>query len=157
MKKIFKNPIFTFILGAVIFGSISTTFAYSNIANNISYISTDDDWDANNVSDAINALREIGTDYVYGELTTTKYGTWQEFNLGFEPRVVVGITPTGGGYLRSIIYVRDKQCTEYGRGSSLYNYTSDTCSSIQTYDSGFRWRIIDSSWGSQSFKYYAFK
>ena len=62
MKKIIKNPIFTFILGAVIFGGIVGVSAYTIFANDIGYTPKDSTWkksngeDITNVKDAIDEL-----------------------------------------------------------------------------------------------------
>ena len=62
MKKIIKNPIFTFILGALIFGGIVGVSAYTILANDIGYTPKDSTWkksngeDITNVKDAIDEL-----------------------------------------------------------------------------------------------------
>lgn len=62
MKKIIKNPIFTFILGILIFSGITVVSAYTIFANQISYTPKDTTWkkengeDITNVSDAIDEL-----------------------------------------------------------------------------------------------------
>ena len=62
MKKIIKNPIFTFILGALIFGGIVGVSAYTIFANDIGYTPKDSTWkksngeDITNVKDAIDDL-----------------------------------------------------------------------------------------------------
>ena len=62
MKRIIKNPIFTFILGAIIFGEIVGVSAYAILANNIAYTPKDTAWkksngeDITNVKDAIDEL-----------------------------------------------------------------------------------------------------
>ena len=62
MKKIIKNPIFTFILGALIFTGITSVAAYSILANDIRYTPKDSTWkksngeDITNVKDAIDEL-----------------------------------------------------------------------------------------------------
>lgn len=62
MKRIIKNPIFTFILGTLIFGSIGVVSAYTIFANDIGYTPKDSTWkksngeDITNVGDAIDEL-----------------------------------------------------------------------------------------------------
>ena len=56
MKKIFKSPIFTFILGAIIFGGISIAFAYSYSAVQIGFSPIDITWQASNTKEAIDSL-----------------------------------------------------------------------------------------------------
>ena len=63
MKKVFKKGyIFSFILGAIVFGSVGTYAAYSVLADNIGYTPKDTTWkkandeDITNVKDAIDEL-----------------------------------------------------------------------------------------------------
>ena len=56
MKRIFKNPIFTFILGGILFGSITGVVAYSYSSNDISYTPKDTNWNVDNVGSAIDDL-----------------------------------------------------------------------------------------------------
>ena len=56
MKKIFKNPILTFILGAITFSCITSAFAYSIIASSVGFTPTDDTWEVENVSKALDDL-----------------------------------------------------------------------------------------------------
>lgn len=56
MRKIIKNPIFTFILGALIFGGIIGVSAYTILANDIGYTPKDSTWEVDNVKDAIDDL-----------------------------------------------------------------------------------------------------
>ena len=55
MKKIFNNPIFTFVLGAIIFGTTGV-IAATLMATNVSYSNTNSGINANNVQDAIDIL-----------------------------------------------------------------------------------------------------
>ena len=62
MKKIIKNPIFTFVLGALIFGGIVGVSAYTILATDIGYTPKDTTWkksngeDITNVKDAVDEL-----------------------------------------------------------------------------------------------------
>ncbi len=56
MKKIIKNPILTFILGAVIFSGITGVVATTILASNISYTPKDSASKVKNVQDAIDEL-----------------------------------------------------------------------------------------------------
>ena len=56
MKKIFKSRIFTFILGAILFGGIGVVSAYTIFANDIGYTPKDTIWKVDNVKDAIDDL-----------------------------------------------------------------------------------------------------
>lgn len=55
MKR-FLNPVFTFILGALIFGSIGVVSAYNLFASNIGYTPKDSSWNVDNVNDALDDL-----------------------------------------------------------------------------------------------------
>ena len=58
MKKILnKKNIFSFVLGAVIFGCIGVVSAYAIFANEISYSPIDSDWEVENVQTAIDDLQ----------------------------------------------------------------------------------------------------
>ena len=78
MKKIIKNPIFTFILGAVIFGGIVGVSAYTIFANDIGYTPKDTTWkksngeDITNVKDAIDELYEH-TKLNFNEISSVYY------------------------------------------------------------------------------------
>ena len=69
MKKIIKNPIFTFVLCALIFGGIVGVSAYTIFANDIGYTPKDITWkksngeDITNVKDAIDELYNKSSDY----------------------------------------------------------------------------------------------
>ena len=56
MKKIFKNPIFTFILGAVLFSGITGVVAYQYQASQVSFTPKDKTWKVDNVKEAIDDL-----------------------------------------------------------------------------------------------------
>lgn len=56
MKKIIKNPILTFVLGALIFGGIGVVSAYTILASDIGYTPKDTTWEVDNVEDAIDDL-----------------------------------------------------------------------------------------------------
>ena len=57
MKKIFKKSnIFSFMLGAIIFGGIGTVFAYTILAKDVGYTPKDTTWKVDNVKEAIDDL-----------------------------------------------------------------------------------------------------
>jgi hypothetical protein len=68
MKKIIKNPIFTFILGALIFGGIVGVSAYTIFANDIGYTPKDSSWEVDNVKDAIDDLYTKKNGGLYEEI-----------------------------------------------------------------------------------------
>ena len=57
MKKIIRNPLFTFVLGAIIFSSVVGVVAYNYNAKDISYTPKDSNWNVDNVEDAIKDLK----------------------------------------------------------------------------------------------------
>ena len=69
MKRIIKNPIFTFILGALIFGGIVGVSAYTILANDIGYTPSDSTWKKSNGEDITNVKDAI--DELYGKSNTT--------------------------------------------------------------------------------------
>ena len=64
--KIFKNPIFTFILGALTF-SVITVCAYTISSSDISYDNSTSGLEANNVKDALDDLYEKSNAGIFGE------------------------------------------------------------------------------------------
>ena len=56
MKKIIKNPIFIFILSAIIFGSMGVALAATILAKDVSYTPSNTNWKVDNVGDAIDEL-----------------------------------------------------------------------------------------------------
>ena len=56
MKKYSNSKIFSFILGAIIFGGIGVASAYTLFANNIGFTSRDTTWNVDNTKDAIDDL-----------------------------------------------------------------------------------------------------
>ena len=56
MKKVFSNPIFTFILGAIIFGGMGTVIAVNISSSMVEYDNTSSGLEATTVEGAINEL-----------------------------------------------------------------------------------------------------
>lgn len=75
MKNIFKNPIFMFILGALIFSSITVSAAYTLYANSVGYTPKASGWNVDNVGDAIDSLyiAKAGNNYSYDEKIVGKW------------------------------------------------------------------------------------
>ena len=59
MKRIFKNPIFTFFFGAILFGSIGVVTAYALFANEIEYTPRDESWKKEDGEDIVNVEEAI--------------------------------------------------------------------------------------------------
>ncbi len=71
MKKIFKNPIFTFILGAVLFSGITGVVAATMLAKDVSYTPKDSTWKVDNVKEAIDDLYTKAKPEYTGSTTVT--------------------------------------------------------------------------------------
>lgn len=56
MKKAIKNPIFIFILSAIIFGSMGVVISATILAKDVSYTPSNTNWKVDNVGDAIDEL-----------------------------------------------------------------------------------------------------
>ena len=156
MNKAFKNPLFTFILGAITFSGIGIAFAYSLVANDVGYTPSDTVWEIDNISDALDDLKEISElDYVYGEQSSSSYGNWINVDVGFKPRMLSIIITTSGSYLRAAMLINGKAWTGYQKGYALAaNSQSDN---IKLTNTGFQWYVFDSSWKTHTIRYYAFK
>ena len=59
MKNLLKSKIFYFILGTAIFGSIGVVFAFSYFAYDVGYTPRVDDWEVDNVRDALDDLHDL--------------------------------------------------------------------------------------------------
>ncbi|MBR1416361.1 MAG: hypothetical protein IJ572_00895 [Bacilli bacterium] len=57
MKKLFKSRIFFFVLGAVMFSTVSV-FAYSLLAQDVGFTPKDEDWNVDNVKSGLDDLHE---------------------------------------------------------------------------------------------------
>ena len=64
MKKIFKSRLFFFILGALIFGSISVVLAYSYFAQDVGFTPTDSEWNVEDSKEALDDLYRIANENV---------------------------------------------------------------------------------------------
>ena len=75
MKKNIKIGIICFILGAIIFSGISGVTAYTIMANSIEFQSRNNNWNVNNVGDALNSLYTMKTSEDYST-DEKRVGTW---------------------------------------------------------------------------------
>ena len=57
MKMILTKPLFTFILGAILFSGISVAIAFAYVASDVDYSPDNDTWQVDNVGSAIDDLR----------------------------------------------------------------------------------------------------
>lgn len=115
MRKALKSRIFTFILGALIFGSIGVVSAHTILANDIGYTPKDTTWkksngeDITNVSEAIDELynKTIKEPNIYfhnkdGEKFNNRYMDFDyviDWNKNFKIEMVFSVASTSKRYL----------------------------------------------------------
>ena len=58
MQKLFKNPLFTFIIGFIMAVGITVVFAYDFNAQNVEYLPSDSSWNVDNTKTALDSLYE---------------------------------------------------------------------------------------------------
>ena len=127
MKKIIKNPIFTFILGALIFGGIVGVSAYTIFANDIGYTPKDSTWKKSNGEDITNVKDAI--DELYSKANTSKNlergsinvtfnsSNWSSINIDFEnefksvPEVYYEYKAGNSGGSVDVTNITTKGCT----------------------------------------------
>ena len=92
MKKIIKNPIFTFILGAILFGGTTGVLAATLLASNIEYTPKDKTWKVNNVKDAIDDLYQNNTigkeEIILTNTTSYQLPTFETYSWASEDSAV---------------------------------------------------------------------
>ena len=93
MKKIISNPIFTFILGALICGTTGVV-ASTLMASNVSYTPKDSTWGVNNVEAAIDSLKLSKTSDNYSTEEQV-IGTWIDGKPLYQ-KVYTGVSPAVG-------------------------------------------------------------
>ena len=76
MKKIFNKPIFAFILGFILFSSISSVVAGVIIASNVGFTPIDDTWTVDNTKLAIDSLYQN-----YSNITEPKIADTRSYSL----------------------------------------------------------------------------
>ena len=130
-----KRKVFCFILGAIIFGSISTTLAFSYFADDSEYIPSDNTWPVDNVNDALNYLHTIAGN-PFNSIKASNVKT--VYDQSHEARTYnVSINTTKGKYLVMLIYSYSgaMQTGSVGttRSSSVYlTPTNGTCTTIDS-------------------------
>lgn len=105
MKKLVNSKLFYFILGAIIFGSITSVLAYSFGANSVEYIPLDQNWkkqDGTSISNVKDAIDEL-------HLVINKFGTFTSvagnntISIGFVPEKLI---ITRDGFPITFVYQR---------------------------------------------------
>ena len=122
---IFKNPIFTFVLGAIIFGGIGTVVAATILAKDVTYPPKDTSWKVSNVEDAIDSLYTKANTTISGlnsQITTLKTSNT---NLSNQVTSLTGEVANLQSQLNSLT-----------TASTSFHFTSST--TTQTFNLGFK-------------------
>ncbi|MBR1416335.1 MAG: hypothetical protein IJ572_00765 [Bacilli bacterium] len=130
-----KRKIVSFILGALIFGSISTVFAFSFLSSDTEYIPSDNTWDVDNVSDAIDYLHILSDNPLYKVSSTNVLGTYGQAHG--TSNYNVSINTTKGKYLVALIY-------SYSGAMTTCNYVNTRDSTVYLTPTNGTCTIIDS-------------
>ena len=132
MKRIIKNPLLTFILGALIFGSIGVVSAYTIFANDIGYTPKDTSWEVDNVKDAIDDLYIEASKPLIDRIDFSKkndiiYGNWATSRS-------VSINLDKGSYIIFLEYV--DSYSSYNQTATSINRDVTTFSNNLVYSTG---------------------
>ena len=87
-----KKYIIAFVLGAIIFSGISGVTAYTIMANSIEFQSRNNNWNVNNVGDALNSLYTMKTSEDYST-DEKRVGTWINGKPLYQKTISVGALP----------------------------------------------------------------
>ena len=119
-----KKYIIGFVLGIIVCGSIGTVVALNYNAKNVSYTPSDENWNVNNVEDAIKDLKVFKD---IGDFSETNFGeTLFHNNCGNGSLKTTSLELEPGNYILNIV-VADA----YGSSdSTTYNRTEDNGMSI---------------------------
>ena len=74
MKRLLNSKLFIFILGGIIFGSITGVVAYTINAKDVTYTPKDNNWNVKNVEEAINDLYLKDKNILTNKLTDVALG-----------------------------------------------------------------------------------
>ena len=131
MKKINRSHIYSFILGAIIFGSVGV--GATMVANSISYTPKDTSWNVDNVSDAIDDLynnkcpnKQSGTEVIQ----TSQANNWHykiiTFSQPFSKIPKIYMKPLDGSGIGSYIKSVDENQFEIGLYPTQWSKSSYT-------------------------------
>ena len=130
MKKIIKNPIFTFILGAILFGGTTGVLAATLLASNIEYTPKDKTWKVNNVKDAIDDLySQSNGENIFSSLTCTATDSNSDIDVTIHPTFKSG--HDSNEIYEYLLMVDNK----------VYGRTSSTNIKIKNYTAGKKYKI----------------
>lgn len=139
MKKIFeKVNILSFLVGALIFSSITGAAAYSLLANNVGYTPKDNTWKnanggkINNVEEALDSLYESSSDSLINKINFSKknnlsYGDWLTSRS-------VSLNLEKGSYIIFLEFV--DSYSSYSKSESSINQNVSSFSNNLNYSNG---------------------
>ena len=116
MKRLFKNSLFTFIIGIIIACTSTAYASYVIFSNNIDYQPSDETWEVNNVGSALDSLYSVIDQYDVNsmEMKTTS-GRAVSNNRGNALNISLNLT-------KGICYVYCQY--NYEVGNTDYYYTA---------------------------------
>ena len=149
MKKLLHNSLFTFILGALIFGIGGVLAEYIIFADNVVYSPENENWEVNNVQDALDELytqysncsnlntnlstpRVIYTNNVAGPIVNTPYTFTEDVEYGIVVLSGANNTPdstyliaeitslSSGTYARINQLVHSNSTYSFGNRTAIY-------------------------------------
>lgn len=154
MKRIIKNPIFTFILGIILTSSI-TVVAYTTLAKDIGYTPKDNTWEVDNVKDAIDQLYTKANDKIilntfydaiYGEhigtLSTTEYRSSINLEKG-KYIILSSYIASNGSASQNRLYDRDIFCSSNNCSIKQLSGKNIQTSKLNTYQNIYFLEVKD--------------
>ncbi|MBR1416348.1 MAG: hypothetical protein IJ572_00830 [Bacilli bacterium] len=145
MKRILKSRLLFFILGAVIFSTVSV-FAYSILATNVGFTPTESTWNVDNVSDALNNLYNEVHDMKKGTfefVDTDTYHPTYTIDVGFKPSFVYLYIERNYGVTTWVSRFNNKLLAYDSAGNRGESYVT-----LNLTDTGFTFRNV--WWGNNT-------
>ena len=133
MKKIIKNPIFTFIIGLVLAGSVVGVVAYNYNAKDIGYTPSDSSWEVNNVEEALKDLKAnhsaSNISLIYSKTHTMNGSSTYTFNKNIKLGMVLisssNNTTDSSYYVAEITSLTSGQYVNIDNSTISYTETSN--------------------------------
>ena len=122
MKKIIKNPIFTFILGILISGV--TVYAVSYNANQIDFNPDNNNWNVNKVDQALNYLYENKSGFFFfffGKITEDSDQLNLNYTSDFNGKILLIVTHVEGKNNKTIVK-KNNENIDIITGETLQDY-----------------------------------
>ena len=130
-----KRKVFSFILGAVIFGSISSVLAFSYFAYDSEYNTPDSSWDVSDVAGALDYLHVLSKDPLYKLSPDYVQGTYKQAHGSSSNNL--SINTAKGKYLVLLIY-------SYAGATTSRNVASTRSSNVSLTPTNGTCTILDS-------------